>query len=109
MWLPTGSTTAVQRSFCCGLPGAACGLAQGMDFPATVAPFILRAVALLGVDSVMAPMALREQAWSRLARDLDPGLLDTITTEIDLAGAIEAAQRLMAGQVRGRIVVRTAG
>ena len=88
---------------------AACGLAQGMDFPATVAPFILRAVALLGVDSVMAPMALREQAWSRLARDLDPGLLATITSEIALAGAIEAAQKLMAGQVRGRIVVRTGG
>jgi len=88
---------------------AACGLAQGMDFPATVAPFILRAVALLGVDSVMAPMALREQAWSRLARDLDPGQLATITSEIDLVDAIEAAQKLMAGQVRGRIVVRTGG
>ena len=86
---------------------AACGLAQGMDFPASVAPFILRSIALLGVDSVMAPMALREQAWSRLARDLDPGLLDTITSEIPLAGAIEAAQKLMAGQVRGRIVVKT--
>jgi len=86
---------------------AACGLAQGMDFPATVAPFILRSIALLGVDSVMAPMALREQAWSRLARDLDPGLLDTITTEIPLADAIAAAQKLMAGQVRGRIVVKT--
>ena len=88
---------------------AACGLAQGMDFPATVAPFILRGVALLGVDSVMAPMALREQAWSRLARDLHLGLLATITSEIALAGAIEAAQKLMAGQVRGRIVVRTGG
>jgi len=86
---------------------AACGLAQGMDFPATVAPFILRGIALLGVDSVMAPMALREQAWSRLARDLDPGLLETITTEIPLTGAIEAAQKLMAGQVRGRVVVKT--
>ena len=86
---------------------AACGLAQGMDLPATVAPFILRSIALLGVDSVMAPMALREQAWSRLARDLDPALLETITTEIPLAGAIEAAQKLMAGQVRGRIVVKT--
>jgi acrylyl-CoA reductase (NADPH) len=51
---------------------AACGLAQGMDLPASVAPFILRGIALLGIDSVMAPMALREQAWSRLARDLDP-------------------------------------
>ena len=87
---------------------AACGLAQGMDFPATVAPFILRGVALLGVDSVMAPLALREQAWARLARDLDPALLERITTEVTLDEAIEAAQRLMAGQVRGRIVVRTA-
>ncbi|HVZ44298.1 MAG TPA: MDR family oxidoreductase [Ramlibacter sp.] len=86
---------------------AACGLAQGMDLPASVAPFILRGVALLGVDSVMAPLAAREQAWSRLARDLDPELLDTITTEIPLASAIEAAQKLMAGQVRGRIVVKT--
>ena len=86
---------------------AACGLAQGMDFPATVAPFILRGVALLGVDSVMAPVALREQAWARLARDLDPGQLEAMTTEIPLAGAIEAAQKLMAGQVRGRMVVKT--
>lgn len=87
---------------------AACGLAQGMDFPATVAPFILRSVALLGVDSVMAPLALREQAWARLARDLDAKHLDSITTEIPLSEAIAAAQRLMAGQVRGRVVVKTA-
>ena len=86
---------------------AACGLAQGMDFPATVAPFILRGIALLGVDSVNAPMARREQAWSRLARDLDPKLLETMTTEIGLEEAVGAAQKLMAGQVRGRIVVRT--
>jgi acrylyl-CoA reductase (NADPH) len=86
---------------------AACGLAQGMDFPATVAPFILRGIALLGVDSVMAPMARREEAWSRLARDLDPKLLETMTTEVGLADAVGAAQKLMAGEVRGRIVVRT--
>lgn len=86
---------------------AACGLAQGMDFPATVAPFILRGIALLGVDSVMAPMARREEAWSRLARDLDPKLLETMTTEIGLADAVGAAQKLIAGEVRGRIVVRT--
>jgi acrylyl-CoA reductase (NADPH) len=86
---------------------AACGLAQGMDFPATVAPFILRSIALLGVDSVMAPLALREQAWARLARDLDPALLETMTTEIALADAVAAAERLMAGQVRGRLVVKT--
>jgi acrylyl-CoA reductase (NADPH) len=86
---------------------AACGLAQGLDFPASVAPFILRGIALLGVDSVMAPIALRQQAWSRLARDLDPGLLESMTTEIPLEGALQAAQQLMAGQVRGRIVVKT--
>ena len=86
---------------------AACGLAQGHDLPATVMPFILRGVALLGVDSVMAPMALREQAWSRLARDLDPARLAAITTEIPLSEAIAAAGRLMQGSVRGRIVVRT--
>ena len=86
---------------------AACGLAQGFDFPATVMPFILRSVALLGVDSVMAPRALREQAWARLARDLDPALVEAITTEVPLAGAVEAAHRLMDGSVRGRIVVRT--
>jgi acrylyl-CoA reductase (NADPH) len=88
---------------------AACGLAQGLDFPATVAPFILRAVTLAGVDSVMAPLALREEAWSRLARDLDAAQLDRITTEIALEDAIEAAGRLLEGKVRGRIVVRTGG
>ena len=86
---------------------AACGLAQGLDFPASVAPFILRAVTLAGVDSVMAPLALRETAWTRLARDLDGRQLDRITTEIALAEAVDAAARLMAGKVRGRLVVRT--
>jgi acrylyl-CoA reductase (NADPH) len=86
---------------------AACGLAQGLDFPASVAPFILRGISLLGIDSVMAPLALREQAWSRLARDIDPRRLEAITTEIPLAEAIAAAHKLMAGQVRGRYVVRT--
>jgi acrylyl-CoA reductase (NADPH) len=86
---------------------AVCGNAQGMDLPATVAPLILRGVALLGIDSNYAPLALREEAWSRLARDLDIAKLDAMTTEIALAGAIEQAQRLMAGQVRGRTVVRT--
>jgi acrylyl-CoA reductase (NADPH) len=85
---------------------AACGLAQGMDLPASVAPFILRGVTLAGIDSVMAPRAAREQAWSRLARDLDPALLDTMIEEVALADAPAAAQRLMAGQVRGRLVVR---
>ncbi len=85
---------------------AACGLAQGADLPGTVMPFILRGVTLAGIDSVMAPRALREQAWARLARDLDPALLETMVEEVPLEGAVEAAQRLMAGQVRGRIVVR---
>lgn len=85
---------------------AACGLAQGLDLPGTVMPFILRGVTLAGVDSVMAPRALREQAWARLARDLDPALLETMVTETDLAGAPAQAQRLMAGAVRGRVVVK---
>jgi acrylyl-CoA reductase (NADPH) len=86
---------------------AACGLAQGADLPATVMPFILRAVALLGVESVMAPLALRERAWSRLAQDLEPATLEAMTTEVPLSAAIEHAQRLMDGKVRGRIAVRT--
>jgi acrylyl-CoA reductase (NADPH) len=85
---------------------AACGLAQGADLPSTVMPFILRNVALLGVDSVMAPQALRRQAWARLAQDLDPALLESLCSEITLDEAIPAAARLMAGQVRGRLVVR---
>ena len=85
---------------------AACGLAQGHDLPATVMPFILRGVTLAGIDSVMAPHALRVQAWARLAQDLDPALLETMVEEVTLDGAMAAAQRLMAGQVRGRIVVR---
>ena len=85
---------------------AACGLAAGMDLPGTVAPFILRGVTLAGVDSVMAPRALREQAWARLAAELDPALLETMTSEVGLDGAVAAAGRLMAGAVRGRIVVR---
>jgi acrylyl-CoA reductase (NADPH) len=88
---------------------AACGLAQGFDFPATVMPFILRGVALLGVDSVMAPLARREEAWTRLARELDSSLLETMTGEVPLAGAVQAAQALRAGEIRGRIVVRVGG
>ncbi|WP_242359957.1 MULTISPECIES: MDR family oxidoreductase [Anaeromyxobacter] len=84
---------------------AACGLAQGMDFPATVAPFILRGVTLYGIDSVMAPRALRLEAWSRLARDLDATKLDAITHEIGLGEAIGAARDVLAGKVRGRLVV----
>ena len=85
---------------------AACGLAQGADLPATVMPFILRGVALLGVDSVMAPPALRRAAWERLATDLDLGLLESMCTEIGLDDVLAAARRLMDGQVRGRVVVR---
>jgi acrylyl-CoA reductase (NADPH) len=86
---------------------AACGLAQGMDLPSSVAPFILRSVTLAGVDSVMAPLAQRELAWSRLARDLDPALLESMIEEVPLSQAIARAADLMAGKIRGRIVVRT--
>ena len=84
---------------------AACGLAGGMDLPASVAPFILRGVTLAGVDSVMAPMALRREAWQRLARDLDTARLAAMTREIPLAEAIPVAADLLAGRVRGRVVV----
>jgi acrylyl-CoA reductase (NADPH) len=88
---------------------AACGLAQGMDFPATMAPFILRGVTLCGVESVMAPMPLRQEAWARLARDLDSRKLETMTSAIGLGEAIAAAERILAGKVRGRIVVDVNG
>jgi len=84
---------------------AACGLAQGPDLPSTVMPFILRGVTLAGIDSVMAPLALREQAWQRLASDLDPKLLDVVAGEIGLDGAIAKAGELLAARVRGRVVV----
>ena len=87
---------------------AACGLAQGMDLPGSVAPFILRGVTLAGIDSVMAPLPLREAAWQRLARDLDAAALERITEEIALDAALSRANDLMNGQVRGRIVVRIA-
>jgi acrylyl-CoA reductase (NADPH) len=84
---------------------AACGLAQGMDLPASVAPFILRGVTLAGIDSVMAPRALREAAWARLARDLDVAKLDAMTQEVGLSEAIGLGAQILAGQVRGRVVV----
>ncbi|MCX5545278.1 oxidoreductase [Paraburkholderia sp. CNPSo 3076] len=84
---------------------AACGLAQGMDLPATVAPFILRGVSLLGINSVTRPFAQRQQAWHALGEALDLKQLDTITREIGLTQAIAAASDLLAGQVRGRLVV----
>ncbi len=84
---------------------AACGLAQGFDLPATVMPFILRGVTLVGVDSVMAPLTARLQAWKRLAADLDPAKLASILEVVPLSDAIEKARELMQGRVRGRIVV----
>jgi len=88
---------------------AACGLAQGADLPTTVMPFILRAVTLAGINSVEAPPALRSEAWSRLARDLDSGLLDGLTEVISLEESFDAAARILAGQVHGRIVVDVTG
>lgn len=84
---------------------AACGLAQGADFNASVMPFILRGVSLLGIDSVMAPKAPRLKAWERLARDLDPAALASIGQEIGLGEAIDAAAKFMSGEVRGRYIV----
>jgi acrylyl-CoA reductase (NADPH) len=85
---------------------AACGLAAGMDLPSSVAPFILRSVCLLGIDSVMCPIELRKDAWSRLASDLDPGKLIEITHEIGIDEVIAAGAKILAGEVRGRIVVK---
>jgi acrylyl-CoA reductase (NADPH) len=85
---------------------AACGLAQGADFPATVMPFILRGVTLAGIDSVMAPLARRQLAWQRLAQDLDPAKLELMIEEVPLARAAEKAEDLMLGKVRGRILVK---
>jgi acrylyl-CoA reductase (NADPH) len=85
---------------------AACGLAGGMDLPASVAPFILRGVSLLGIDSVMCPIDLRREAWKRLESDVDRDKLQAMTSEIGLAGVIAAAPPILDGQVRGRIVVK---
>ncbi|HHU94254.1 MAG TPA: oxidoreductase [Alcaligenaceae bacterium] len=84
---------------------AACGLAAGMDLPASVAPFILRGIKLIGVDSVMCPKTDRLKAWQRLAQDLDPNILNTVATEIQLDQVQAVAPRFLEGQVRGRIVV----
>lgn len=95
---------------CAGLRyrGAAtvCGMAQDIKFPASVAPLILRNISLLGIDSVQTPRADRDAAWDRLARDLDPTKLDLVTQEIALEEAIAAAGQLLAGQIRGRLLVR---
>ena len=85
---------------------AACGLAGGMDLPSSVAPFILRNVSLLGIDSVMRPIADRRTAWKRLESDLDRGKLAAMTSEIGFAEVIEAARNIVDGRVRGRIVVK---
>jgi acrylyl-CoA reductase (NADPH) len=85
---------------------AACGLAGGMDLPTSVAPFILRGVCLLGIDSVMCPIEVRKIAWKRLASDLESRKLAEITQEINLDEVIGVASRILAGQVRGRIVVK---
>ena len=85
---------------------AACGLAGGMDLPTSVAPFILRGVSLIGIDSVMCPMELRQQAWQRLETELDRGKIEAMTSEIALANVIGAGARIVDGQVRGRIVVK---
>jgi len=84
---------------------AACGLAGGMDLPATVLPHILRSVALLGVDSVMAPAAARARAWSRLARDLDPARLAALTTVEPMSRLPQLAEEILAGRIRGRVVI----
>jgi acrylyl-CoA reductase (NADPH) len=88
---------------------SACGLAQGMDFPASVAPFILRGIKLIGIDSVMAPKAKRIAAWKRLANELEPAKLAMITQEITLADALTRASDILAGKVRGRLVVNVKG
>jgi len=85
---------------------AACGLAAGMDLPSSVAPFILRGVCLLGIDSVMCPTMARKAAWDRLSRDLDRAKLAEITHEIGLDQVIDIAAQILAGQVRGRVVVK---
>lgn len=84
----------------------ACGLAQGMDLPSSVAPFILRGVALKGIDSVMAPLAVREEAWRRLASDLDLNKLNDLTRTLSLEGAIETAAEIMAGTNTGRVLIK---
>jgi acrylyl-CoA reductase (NADPH) len=85
---------------------AACGLAAGMDLPSSVAPFILRGVCLLGIDSVMCPLPARNTAWSRLAKDLDRSKLTEITHEIGLEQVLSMGSTILSGQVRGRVVVK---
>jgi acrylyl-CoA reductase (NADPH) len=102
-----GSVTLanVLAQTCYGGAVAACGLAGAMDLPASVAPFILRGVRLLGIDSVQCPMPARLAAWGRIARDLDRGMLARMTETIAFDRVFEAGERILAGQVRGRVVV----
>jgi acrylyl-CoA reductase (NADPH) len=100
---PTLANVLAQTSY--GGTVASCGLAQSADLPTTVMPFILRAVTLTGINSVFAPAALREEAWTRLARDLDVALLNDMTATIGLADAVGRAEDVLAGRVRGRLVV----
>ncbi|WP_205967685.1 MDR family oxidoreductase [Paraglaciecola sp. 20A4] len=88
---------------------AACGLAQGMDFPASVAPFILRGITLAGIDSVMRPIEDRKEAWQRLSDILEPSVFDDIAQEINLEQVVEAATKLLDGEIRGRVVVNVQG
>jgi acrylyl-CoA reductase (NADPH) len=103
-----GSTTLANLLSMTGYGGAiaACGLAGGMDLPASVAPFILRAVSLLGIDSVMCPQPIRREAWKRLASDLDRATLQAMTTEVALPGVLATGADILEGRVRGRIVVK---
>ncbi|WP_025244967.1 alcohol dehydrogenase catalytic domain-containing protein [Candidatus Sodalis pierantonius] len=107
----SGKVLVTGANVCAGLRYqgvvTACGLAQGMDFPASVAPFILRGITLVGIDSVMRSEADRREAWQRIAEVVDTPLLDQISREIGLSEVIDTAQALMAGKVRGRIVVNT--
>lgn len=106
-----GSTTLANALAQCryGAVVTACGLAQGMDLPGSVAPFILRGVTLAGIDSVYTPQVRRRDAWARLAHELSAASLDAITTEIAMAGVINAASDILAGRIRGRLVVNTHG
>jgi acrylyl-CoA reductase (NADPH) len=79
-----------------------------MDLPSSVAPFILRGVSLLGIDSVQAPKPLRIEAWTRLARDLDPAVYETISSTVPLDGVVDAGRAILAGEIRGRVVVEVA-
>ena len=102
-----GSTTLANILSQVSYGGAvsACGLAQGMDLPSTVMPFILRGVSLLGIDSVMAPMSLRKRAWERLSKDINFEKLEDMVVEVGLDQVQELAKDILQGQVRGRVVV----